>query len=505
MKKLQDDINWWKSFPETNPNPVIEISLQSAQVLYSNSSAQKLLHSLSEKKRIAFMQICIRHNAENPDTNELHIEKFLLGTWYSIKLQPSLEYNSLRVFFIDTTILKEAAENMRVAKHMAEDSAKIKSSFLANMSHEIRTPMNGIIWATNLIQETSLDDEQIDFINTIQYSAESLLTIINDVLDFSKIESGKLELDIIEFNTSVLIHEVIKILRPIAHSKNVDLSYRISKSVPAQLYGDEGRIRQVLINLLSNAIKFADSGSVRLIADLSTAEEDGFVGINFEVQDNGIGMSEEDLHRLFKPFSQADASTTRRFGGTGLGLVICKKIVELMNGSISVFSQDQEGSIFCVNIPLKPATEQASKEHQDNDSGFLNKISDQLKGKKVLLAEDNIINQKLAKRIFEKIGFVVSIACDGKEASQAACEFSFDVIFMDMQMPIMDGLSATRSIREYELESNTQRHTPIIAMTANAFKEDREACLESGMDAYLAKPVNIEKLLSVVNTLILQK
>jgi signal transduction histidine kinase/ActR/RegA family two-component response regulator len=400
---------------------------------------------------------------------------------YLIETQFSRESLTARA-----TELKRLAEDSEKAAREAEFAGRAKSDFLAMMSHEIRTPLNGIIGMTSILLERRLGAEDRDCIETIRNSGETLLTIVDDVLDFSKIEADRLELECAAFELPKAIAETLQMVQEAATRKSIRLVSRMDAALPKVVLGDIVRLRQILLNLLSNAIKFTPAGTVELNVKLS-----GYSGseyeLRFAIADQGIGISKEEQAKLFQPFTQADASTARRFGGTGLGLSICRRLAEMMGGDIHVESEAGNGSCFWFTIKVLPACESALSE----DTVVAQSLANGKKNARVLLVEDNGINQKVALLMLQTLGYDAELASNGREAMNAVTSRHYDLVLMDCQMPEIDGFEATRQIRSRVAFG---AKIPIIAMTANAFAEDREACLASGMDDYLAKPVRLAEL-----------
>ncbi len=414
---------------------------------------------------------------------------------------PDTYNNIVKGFFVlitDITAQKKAEFQAVAQEEIAIAASQVKSEFLANMSHEIRTPINGVIGMTGLLLDTSLKKVQEEYTRSIKQSAENLLTIVNDVLDFSKVEAGKLDIEEVEFDLTAEIKDTIHLLKFSADSKNVYLNLNIFE-LDKMVVGDPGRIRQVLINLIGNAIKFTQVGGVDVRVSVSDWRDET-CNIKFEVSDTGIGIPKNAQEKMFDAFSQQDSSITRKFGGSGLGLSISKKLVELMGGTIGVRSEEGKGSVFSFELPLK-ISEQSVSGIQMKDS--LNQHLDKEFSEKILLAEDNIVNQKIAEAQLSKYGFHVDVVANGEEAIKALVEQPYDLVLMDCQMPIMGGLEATKVIRNSEdvLDSNI----PIIAMTANAISGDREKCLEVGMDEYISKPIRETLLIQTIEKILSRK
>ncbi len=465
--------NFHKTLPEFQPNGIASLEMLNRMIseCYANGTAQ--------------CEVMCHHAITG---EEIPLDVSVRTTSYQGKAGLITYLKDLRE---QKAMLKEIHENeqaLREAKDLAEQSAKAKSEFLANMSHEIRTPMNGILGLLQLLELTELDATQENYVHKSLFSAKELLRIINDILDFSKIEAGKLEMESIPFTLHNVCSEIHSLLGHVAAEKKLTFTMQEGDDSRTVILGDPLRLKQVMLNILSNAVKFTSEGGIDF--KIETSKRDGLLHCLFKVQDSGIGLSEEQVSGLFSAFTQADTSVTRKYGGTGLGLVISQRIIGMMQGRIWVESTLGKGSTFFFDAVFELA---ASDAHVDEVGSF--SLEDVKRSGHLLLVEDNLINQLIAEELLKAAGFNIDIANNGQEAIEMLETKHYDLVLMDIQMPILDGLSATRIIRQ----NNKFAHLPIIAMSAHAMAGDKEKSIESGMNDHITKPILPKALLACLD------
>ncbi len=397
----------------------------------------------------------------------------------------------------DISSQKNYELQLRQARDLAEEGMHIKDRFLANMSHEIRTPLNGIIGMAEILGQTNLEKNQNDYLTSLLMSATHLMGIIEDVFEFSAIETGKFKSEPGKFSMPSLLNHLEKEFKREAKNKGIDFSIKVDPKLPELFTGDEASLRKVLGNLLKNAIKFTHEGSVWLRITPKKALGNDYITVRFEVEDTGIGIDDVHLNKIFESFSQVDISSTKSYQGTGLGLAISKRLVEIMKGKIVVKSKEGKGSLFSFAIPLR--TEMPEEKPFDES-----KIIELLKEFRILMVEDNLINQKISKITLEKSGCKLDVANNGKEGLEKYIQNPYDLILMDIQMPVMDGLETTRQIRKFEKEQG-ERHAFIVALTANAMESDRKKAMAVGMDGFIAKPFNPKELFKILHGFIIKE
>ena len=500
--EIQRDVQRAARLAEDAPNPIVEFDAKGS-VLYANNG---MLHVM-EQWRLLESGIeamfpenlsTMLHECLATDVPLARVEHVLVDHVIAWSLFPLKELRLVRAYGLDIT--SDVA--LRRAKEAAEESARAKSAFLATMSHELRTPMNGVLGCTQLLKDSSLTDQQRELIETMHRSAEALLTLVNDILDFSKIEAGKMTLEVADVNLRALIHDVMTLTEGLASQKGLALEVNIAPDVPEEFRGDPIRLRQILFNLVGNAIKFTKRGGVVVAVSLQSTLPDRSEGVilQWSVRDTGIGLMPEQQSQLFKAYVQAEASTARRFGGTGLGLMICRQLVELMGGTITVDSVVGEGSTFRYTTHLLPAIHRevvASLSETDQP-----REGNQVGPLRVLVADDNEINQVVACKFLQKLGCQVELARTGHEAVEAISRTAYDVVLMDCEMPEMDGYEATREIRRRE--DGTLSHLPIMALTGHTSDDDAQKCREAGMDTVLTKPLTLPALRTNLKKLLQQ-
>ena len=498
-KQIEKELEYLAKFPSENPNPVLRIT-QDGQVLYSNEAGKLLLckwesdigKAVPEKWRSLIAEVF----ASEKGTEEEEEEE---GKIFSLFLTPVKEAGYVNLYATDITEKKRADLALNFAKEEAEAANKAKSQFLANMSHEIRTPMNAIMGFSDLLAEEELAEAQKEYVDILQTGCNNLMQIIGDILDFSKIEAGKLEVEMISCSLDEILSQTESLVQLKALEKSIDFKINTNKDVPEQIHTDPVRLSQCLINLASNAVKFTKEGHVHI--NVSQEESEDRMFVRFDVEDTGIGIPTDKQDAIFESFTQADGGTTRKYGGTGLGLAITKQLAGLLGGELTLTSQENIGSVFSIAIPIDKddLTQPQSASHESTVNDTKPDPSEIQMSGKILVAEDSVPNQTLIRILLEKTGLEVTVVEDGSQAVQEALNQGYDLILMDMQMPVMNGYEATRVLRKEGIT------IPILALTASTTTGSEKNCFDAGCDDYLGKPIDRNKLLEALQEYLSRK
>ncbi len=526
-KELKESEEKYRNIFETSPDLIYILDRKTRKILEINNSVcaslgysrNEILGTVSGDRLEPEQKFTYRELLANLENNEKFLGEFDIrkkdGYIITVEIRGAAFRDYISTIGRDITDRRKADEKLHKTNLQLNDACtaaneanRLKSDFLANMSHEIRTPMNAIIGMTDLALQAGLPPEQTEYIETVKESADYLLHLLNNILDLSKIEAGKLELQEMDFDLDKVLDNIIKTHSVTADKKGLTLTYGTSDDIPAYLKGDELRLWQIISNLAGNAIKFTDTGKISINVKREASEngeehaDNQNVLLHFLISDEGIGIPQDKLDSIFDNFTQADGSSTRKFGGTGLGLAISRNLVQMMNGNVWAESSPDHGSTFHFTARFGTGNKCAKQEVELPEPVV--KQDNTAKNIHILVVEDNAVNQTLAVRILEKAGHIVELANDGEEALKCLEIKRSDIVLMDLQMPNMDGFEATRIIRNSK-DNTFDPEIPIIAVTAHAFKEEKERCLETGMNSCITKPFNRNDLLQEIERLLRNK
>jgi hypothetical protein len=501
-REAERDVQRVARLAEDAPNPIVEFD-GAGNMLYANTAMVELLnHGTSIQGRVeAVLPPNLSHilnHCLDSQQSTVRLEHRVEARVLAWSFFPLGDVKQVRAYGTDIT----ADVELRRAKEAAEESSRAKAIFLATMSHELRTPMNGVVGCTQLLQDTALTDPQRQLLETMHRSAESLLVLVNDILDFSKIEAGKMSLEVADVEIRPLIADVITLTSEAVKKKGLLVQVELAPDIPAELRGDSIRLRQVLFNLVGNAIKFTEQGEIHVSVKTVPChlENSDAIVLQWTVKDTGIGITADQQARLFGAYAQADASTARKYGGTGLGLMICCQLVELMGGAMMVESVPGKGSSFSYLTSLLPAIQRERSAHGVKPS--LASMADRTTPLRILVVDDNEINQVVACKFLQKLGCQVEVARNGRAAVDSIAHATYDAVLMDCEMPEMNGYEATQEIRRQE--QTTTNHLPIIALTGHASSEDEQKCRQAGMDDVVTKPITLPTLRAKLERLLTQ-
>jgi PAS domain S-box-containing protein len=499
-REMEQDVQRVARLAEDAPNPIVEFD-EDGNMLYANTAMVELLNratSMQRQMEAIFppnLSDVLSHCLESQQPNlrlEHHVEDCVLA-W---SFFPLGDVKQVRAYGTDIS----ADVKLRRAKEAAEESTRAKAIFLATMSHELRTPMNGVLGCTQLLEDTSLTDPQRELLETMHRSAESLLVLVNDILDFSKIEAGKMSLEVADVELHPLIADVVTLTSETAKKKGLLVEVQVAPDIPAVLRGDPVRLRQILFNLVGNAVKFTERGGIHISVNAGRRpqENSDAIVLQWTVKDTGIGITVEQQSRLFGAYVQAEDSTARKYGGTGLGLMICCQLVELMGGAMMVESVPGKGSSFTYFTSLLPAIQRIPSAEPKKSS--VASMVDRTTPFKILVVDDNETNQVVACKFLQKLGCQVEVARNGREAVDSIARATYDAVLMDCEMPVMNGYEATQEIRRQE--QITTKHLHIIALTGHASSEDEQKCRQAGMDDVVTKPITLPTLRATLERLL---